>query len=129
MSKIDFGESAKVGNLLLSAGVALIKSGAGSSKVITNISRFANAYGYEANVDLSTRNISISLHQESRQNIFSGSRSISTLPGANFKVITAISKLSWDVVEKEISLEDVSKTISEALAIPPYNRFIILFFI
>lgn len=128
MSKIDFGESAKLGNLLLSAGVALIKSGAGSSKVITNISRFANAYGYEANVDLSTRNISISLHQESRQNIFSGSRSISTLPGANFKVITAISKLSWDVVEKEISLEDVSKTISEALAIPPYNRFIILFF-
>lgn len=99
-------ESTRLGNLLLQAGVALIKSGAGSNRVITNISRIASAYGYEANIDLGTRNISISLRQENQENIFSGTRSISTLSGANFKVIAAISQLSWDVVEKKISLEE-----------------------
>lgn len=128
MRSIDFVESAKLGNLLLQIGVALIKSGAGSSRVISNISRFANAYGYEANVDLGTRNISVSLHQENRGNIFSGSRSISTLPGANFKVITAISELSWNVTENKISLEEAAKIIDQTLEIPPYKRSIILLF-
>ena len=100
-------ESRRLGNLLLQAGVALIKSGAGSNRVITNISRIAGAYGYEANIDLGTRNISISLHQENQENMFSGTRSVSTLPGANFKVIAAISQLSWDVIEKKISLDEL----------------------
>ncbi len=121
-------EPARLGNLLLQTGVALIKSGAGSSRVITNISRFAIAYGYEANVDLGTRNISISLHQEARENIFSGSRSIATLPGANFKVIAVISQLSWDVVEKEISLEESAKVINHVFEIPTYKRPVILLF-
>ncbi len=121
-------EPARLGNLLLQAGIALIKSGAGSSRVITNLSRFANAYGYEANVDLGTRNISISLHQENRGNIFSGSRSIATLPGANFKVVTVISQLSWDVVEKKISLEESEKIINQVFDIPTYKRPVILLF-
>jgi uncharacterized membrane protein YjjP (DUF1212 family) len=121
-------EPARLGNLLLQAGVALIKSGAGSSRVITNLSRFAIAYGYEAHVDLGTRNISISLHQEDHENIFSGSRSIATLPGANFKVIDAISQLSWDVVEKKISLDECANVINQVSQIPTYKRPVILLF-
>lgn len=121
-------EPARLGNLLLQTGVALIKSGAGSSRVITNLSRFAIAYGYEANVDLGTRNISISLHKENRGNIFSGSRSIATLPGANFRVISVISRLSWDVMEKKISLEEYAKVINQVPDIPTYKRHVILFF-
>ena len=128
MSNDKSEEPARLGNLLLQTGVALIKSGAGSSRVITNLSRFANAYGYEANVDLGTRNISISLHKEKRGNIFSGSRSIATLPGANFRVISVISRLSWDVMEKKISLEEYANVINQVPDIPTYKRHVILFF-
>lgn len=128
MSNEKSDEPARLGNLLLQTGVALIKSGAGSSRVITNLSRFANAYGYEANVDLGTRNISISLHKEKRGNIFSGSRSIATLPGANFRVISVISRLSWDVMEKKISLEEYANVINQVPDIPTYKRHVILFF-
>ncbi|MCL6260133.1 threonine/serine exporter family protein [Aquiflexum sp. TKW24L] len=128
MSNDRSDEPARLGNLLLQTGVALIKSGAGSSRIITNLSRFAIAYGYEANVDLGTRNISISLHQETKENIFSGSRSIATLPGANFRVISVISRLSWDVMEKKISLEDYAKVINQVPDIPTYKRPVILLF-
>jgi len=128
MSNDRSDEPARLGNLLLQTGVALIKSGAGSSRIITNLSRFAIAYGYEANVDLGTRNISISLHQETKENIFSGSRSIATLPGANFRVISVISRLSWDVMEKKISLKEYAKVINKVHEIPTYKRPVILLF-
>lgn len=119
-------ESARLGNMLLQAGVALIKSGAGSNRVITNISRLASAYGYEANIDLGTRNISISLRQETQKIIFTGTQSIATLPGANFKVLSAISQLSWDAAEKKISLEESATEINKAIDLPPYPRPVIL---
>lgn len=126
MGTNPFEESRRLGNILLQAGVALIKSGAGTNRVITNISRIAGAYGYEANIDMGTRNISISLHQENQENIFSGSRSVSTLPGANFKVIAAISQLSWDVTEKKISLEESVAEINKAIELPHYSRAMVL---
>ncbi|MFD2203879.1 threonine/serine ThrE exporter family protein [Shivajiella indica] len=121
-----FGESSQLGNLLLLLGVALIKSGAGCARIISNISRIANAYGYEANVDLGTRHISISLHMEGKENIFSGSKSIATLPGANFKVITAISKLSWDVADSKINLDELDTLTRNAIDFPHYKRSLIL---
>jgi uncharacterized membrane protein YjjP (DUF1212 family) len=128
MTETNIEEPARLGNLLLQAGVALIKSGAGSSRVITNLSRFAISYGYEANVDLGTRNISLSLYHGKRGNIFTGSRSIATLPGANFRVIAAISQLSWDVVEKKISLDECSHVINQVFELPSYKRPVILLF-
>lgn len=119
-------EPSRLGNLLLQAGVALIKSGAGSSRVVSNLSRFAMAYGYEANIDMGTRNISISLHLENQENIFSGSRSIATLPGANFRVVSAISKLSWDVIEEDINMDMVEERLKKAKEMPMYNRYLIL---
>jgi uncharacterized membrane protein YjjP (DUF1212 family) len=126
MTTLHPAEPSRLGNLLLQAGVALIKSGAGSSRVVSNLSRFAMAYGYEANIDMGTRNISISLHLENQENIFSGSRSIATLPGANFRVVSAISKLSWDVIEEDIALDTVEERLTKAKEMPVYNRYLIL---
>jgi uncharacterized membrane protein YjjP (DUF1212 family) len=126
MTNINSAEPSRLGNLLLQAGVALIKSGAGSSRVVSNLTRFAMAYGYEANIDMGTRNISISLHEEDQDNVFSGSRSISTLPGANFRVVSAISKLSWDVMEETIPLDRVEERLIKAKEMPTYNRYLVL---
>lgn len=126
MTTISAAEPSRLGNLLLQAGVALIKSGAGSSRVVGNLTRFAMAYGYEANIDMGTRNISISLHLENQENIFSGSRSIATLPGANFRVVSAISKLSWDVIEEDINMDAVEERLNKAKEMPVYNRYLIL---
>jgi uncharacterized membrane protein YjjP (DUF1212 family) len=119
-------ESSELGNLLLWAGTALLKAGAGSNRVVMNVARIADAYGYEANIDLSTRNITVSLHCKDQPNVFSGSRSIPNLPGVNFKVLTAISQLSWAVTDKKMSLSETADQLKKATQLAEYPRYIVL---
>jgi uncharacterized membrane protein YjjP (DUF1212 family) len=120
------GDSAELGNLLLTAGASLLKAGAGSSRVVLNVKRMASAYGFESNVDLTTRNISITLHKENQLSIFSGSRSLPEIPGVNFKVIDAISDLSWAVADGGMSLKELGLKLREASVLPHYPRYVIL---
>ena len=119
-------ESSELGNLLLWAGTALLKAGAGSNRVVMNVGRIAAAYGYEANIDLSTRNITVSLHYQDQPNVFSGSRNIPGLPGVNFKVLSAISQLSWDVTDKKMSLSETTDLLNKATQLPEYQRYVVL---
>lgn len=119
-------ESSELGNLLLWAGTALLKAGAGSNRVVMNVGRIAAAYGYEANIDLSTRNITVSLHYRDQPNVFSGSRNIPGLPGVNFKVLSAISQLSWDVTDKKMSLSETTDLLKKATQLPEYPRYVVL---
>ena len=120
-------ESTQLGNLLLWAGTALLKAGAGSNRIVMNIGRIAAAYGYDVNIDLSTRNIMVSLHHQDERGIFSGSRSIPNLPGVNFKVLTAISQLSWAVTEKKMSLSETADQLTKSTQLTEYPRYMVLF--
>jgi uncharacterized membrane protein YjjP (DUF1212 family) len=126
MSNESNWEAADLGNFLLKAGAALIKAGAGSNRVVINIMRFAAAYGFEAQVNPGTRYISVSLFTEQQEAVFSGSRSMPALPGVNFKVITAISQLSWDLTKRKLSLTDADSELDHAIQKPEYHRVIIL---
>jgi uncharacterized membrane protein YjjP (DUF1212 family) len=119
-------ETAELGNLLLQAGISLLKAGAGSSRIITNLNRFAAAYKYEVNIDLGTKNISLTLHSELQQNIFSGSRSMDSQPGSDFRVIADISRLSWDVTEKKIDLISAASELKKAIHSDEYPRAVVL---
>jgi uncharacterized membrane protein YjjP (DUF1212 family) len=119
-------QAADLGNLLLKAGTALLKAGAGSNRIVINLMRFAAAYGYEAQVNLGTRHISVSMYQEGQDCVFSGSRSNPSLPGVNFQLITAISQLSWDVTKNRLSIEEVGNALDTAMRLPEYHRAIIL---
>lgn len=126
MDKQSLYESSELGNLLLLTGTALLKAGAGSNRVVMNVGRITDAFGYEANIDLSTRNITVSLHHQDQPNVFSGSRSIPNLPGVNFKVLAAISQLSWAVTEKKMSLSETTDQLKKATQLPEYPRYIVL---
>ncbi|HLO79997.1 MAG TPA: threonine/serine exporter family protein [Chitinophagaceae bacterium] len=126
MNNIHTVEPAELGKLLLQAGIALLNAGAGSNRIITNLNRLAAAFGYDANIDLSTKNISLSLHTELQENIFSGTRSMSSQPGSNFRVISAISRLSWDVSTKKLGLAETLSELEKAVNADEYQRWVIL---
>jgi uncharacterized membrane protein YjjP (DUF1212 family) len=126
MNNIHPDEPAELGKLLLQAGIALLKAGAGSNRITTNLNRLAAAFGYTANIDLSTKNISLSLSRELQENIFSGTRGMSSQPGSNFRVISAISRLSWDVTEKKLSLDATLSELEKAVNADEYHRWVVL---
>jgi uncharacterized membrane protein YjjP (DUF1212 family) len=112
-----------LGNILLHIGTMLLHAGAGSKRVITNISRIADAYGFVAHATAGTRSISITLQSRSAQgNAYTGTRNTGTLPGVNFAIITAVSRLSWAVTEKPLSLEILKSECIRIQKIPHYSR-------
>jgi uncharacterized membrane protein YjjP (DUF1212 family) len=126
MKHVTAIDPAELGSLLLRTGIGLLKAGAGSGRIDLNVMRLASAYGYLAHIDLSTRSINISLHNDQGQHCFSGSRSMDSVPGVNFKVISETSRLSWTVAEKGILLSEASVQLEEILNQPHYSRFVVL---
>jgi len=118
-------EASELGDFLLRAGTALIKAGAGSNRVVTNVTRLATAFGYGAEVNPGTRFIAISLFS-GQENIFTGTRSMPALPGVNFGVISAVSQLSWDITEKNIDFQSARRALDSAIQVPEYSRPVIL---
>lgn len=119
-------DSAALGNLLLRAGIALLKAGAGSSRVVVTLRRFAAAYGCEAHIDLGTRSVSVTLLDKMQGHIFSSVRSMHELPGVNFKAIDAISRLSWTVTDSEVPLAEAALMLDKAEEMPHYPRWLVL---
>jgi uncharacterized membrane protein YjjP (DUF1212 family) len=119
-------DASEWGQVFLKAGIFLLDAGASSGRIITNVSRMAAAYGYEAHVNLSTRYISITLQTQSGDIHFTGSRAMTGLPGVNFKVIAAISQLSWDVTQRPLTPYELNLELDNILKLPRYNRALIL---
>jgi uncharacterized membrane protein YjjP (DUF1212 family) len=118
--------TSELGELLLKAGISLLEAGAASSRVVMNVVRLAAAFGYDAHVDLSTRNITVSLQTKDQGIVFSGSHSMPSLPGVNFRVVAAISRLSWAVTEQKMTLAEAGGGLEKALHLAHYHRLVVL---
>ena len=130
MSQLHIQQSplnpAELGTLLLRVGISLLKSGAGSSRVVLTVTRFARAYGHEVHISLDSRSISLSLHDDQGAQVFSGARSMDALPGVNFKVIDGISRLGWTLTENPAPLQEAASMLDQVADMPHYPRWMVL---
>jgi uncharacterized membrane protein YjjP (DUF1212 family) len=111
--------------LLLEAGSLLMSSGANTSRIRTNIMRMANAYGYNAELLVTHRALMLTLYDEDRDYFFS--RLKRTSPhGANFRMVSGISRMSWSIVEEKWSLEQARQELDRLKALAYYPRWITL---
>ncbi|MDE3235706.1 MAG: threonine/serine exporter family protein [Bacteroidota bacterium] len=121
-------EATELGSLLLDVGVSLLQSGASCSRIRITMRRFATAYHYDAHISIGPKSISLTLNDEQEQPVFTGVHS-TPAQGVNFKIISGISRLSWDTVEHKLSLQQVRNELNRLLSLPHYPRWVILFFV
>ncbi|MEL7586299.1 MAG: threonine/serine exporter family protein [Prolixibacteraceae bacterium] len=111
--------------LLLEAGALLMSSGANTSRIRTNIMRIAGAYGYNAELLVTHRALMLTLYDDDKDYFFS--RLKRTSPhGANFRMVSGISRMSWSIVQEKWSLDQVQEEIDRLKSLPHYPRWIIL---
>ncbi len=111
--------------LLLEIGSLLMASGANTNRIRITILRIANAYGYNAELLVTHRALMLTVYDEDRDHFFS--RLKRTLPhGANFKMVSGISRMSWRIVEERWSLEQVQDEIDRLKSVPHYPRLVVL---
>ncbi len=113
------------GSLLLDAALSLLKSGASSDRIRTNIQRLATPSGLTPNISIMPLSISISLHHDGSQIRYSGTGSIPA-QGVNFEVVSGISQLSWKVHENTCSIGEAVAELARLQALPHYNRWLLL---
>ena len=128
MDQKKITETKELGSLLLDVGVSLLSSGASCSRIRITMKRLATTYDHDAHISIAPKSISLTLNDEDDNVLFNGMRS-TPAQGVNFKTISGISRLSWDAVENDLSLQQVRDELNRLLSLPHYPRIIILIFV
>ncbi|WP_212733418.1 threonine/serine exporter family protein [Sunxiuqinia elliptica] len=111
----------KLCKLLLEIGALLMSSGANSSRIRITITRIANSYGYNAELLITHRALMLTLFDEEKDYFFS--RLKRTSPhGANFKMVSGISRMSWKIVEEKWDLNQIQQELERLKSLPHYSR-------
>ena len=126
MKTITLKEDAQaVGNILLEIGALLMSSGANSNRIRVTMERIANGLGYKTELLITHRALMLTIIEKDQQHFFS--RLKRTSPhGVNFRVVSGISHLSWNVLEQNWTVAQISAEVQRLKALPHYPRLVVL---
>jgi uncharacterized membrane protein YjjP (DUF1212 family) len=114
-----------LGTALLKTGTLLMSAGANTGRVRTTVNRIAEAFGYSVELHISQRAITLTIMDEDELSFFSRLRR--TPPHViNFQTITAISTISWLVIEEQWTIEQYSIELKKVDNIPHFPRWMVL---
>src|SRR6187402_1152609 len=121
-------EANELGAILLDVGINLLGAGASCNRIRITMRRLAAVYDYTPHISIAPKSVSLTLDQQDDHAVFSGIRSI-PIQGVNFKIISGISRLSWDAVEGKFSIKQTRDELNRLLALPHYPRLVVLLFV
>lgn len=115
-----------LGTFMLEVGIMLLRSGASTKRIRITLRRLSNAYGYHLDDHVEPRAVSLSLWKNARKGeVFNGTRVAGGLV-INFKIISGISRMSWAVVEKSWTEEELWTELNRLKSLEDYPRVIVL---
>ncbi|MEI6950419.1 threonine/serine exporter family protein [Paraflavisolibacter sp. H34] len=115
----------ELGATLLEIGALLMSAGANTGRIRTTIHRISGAFGYQSELLIQHRALVLSISDDKTESIFN--RLKRTSPhGVNFRLVSGISRMSWQVVEEGWSLEQINGELQRLRALPHYPRLLVL---
>lgn len=119
----------RVASSLLEIGSLLMSSGASTGRIRVIINRISQALGYNPELMITHRAIILTLTDaDGDETSFSRIKRISP-HGVNFTMVSGLSHLSWNIVDKNWGLNKVEEEIERLKSIPHYPRIMVLGFI
>ena len=123
--KILKEDAQSVGNILLEIGALLMSSGASTNRTRITMGRIAKGLGYGIELLITQRALMLTIIEKDQQHFFSRLKRISP-HGVNFRIVSGISHLSWNVMEQHWTVSQISEEIQRLKSLPHYPRPIIL---
>jgi uncharacterized membrane protein YjjP (DUF1212 family) len=118
-------DAQSVGNILLEIGASLMSSGASTHRTRITMERIAKGLGHGVELLITQRALMLTIIEKDHSHFFSRMKRISP-HGVNFRVVSGISHLSWDVMEKDYTVAQISDELQRLKALPQYPRLVIL---
>jgi len=125
MKKEEIRDIKEIGSMLLEVGTLLMSSGATTGRVRNTVNRISEAFGYNTDMLVTNRAITISINDENDQHLFNSMKRTSP-HGVNYKIVSGISRMSWRVVNEKWTLEQITKELERLTSLPHYPRLLIL---
>ncbi len=114
-----------VGSILLETGSLLMSSGASTNRIRVTLARIAKGLGYGTELLITHRALMLTIIEKEQQHFFS--RLKRTSPhGVNFRIVSGISHLSWNVLEQKWTVAQISAELKRLKSLPHYPRLVIL---
>lgn len=121
-------DSQSAGTILLETGALLMSSGASTHRTRVTLERMAKGLGYGIELLITHRALMLTIIEKDQQHFFS--RLKRTSPhGVNFRIVSGISHLSWNVMEQGWTIAQIAEELQRLKALPHYPRLVILGFV
>lgn len=118
-------DAQSVGNILLEIGALLMSSGASTNRTRITMNRIAKGLGYGIELLITQRALMLTIIEKDQQLFFSRLKRISP-HGVNFRIVSGISHLSWNVMEQHWTVNQISEEVQRLKSLPHYPRPVIL---
>lgn len=123
--KILKEDAQSVGNILLEIGALLMSSGASTNRTRITMGRIAKGLGYGIELLITQRALMLTIIEKDQQHFFSRMKRISP-HGVNFRIVSGISHLSWNVMEQNWTVSQIAEELHRLKSLPHYPRPVIL---
>lgn len=117
--------ASELGPFLLDIGANLLRAGASSKRVALTMKRFASAGAFEPHVAVGLHAVALTLNDENGQSVYSATHDIPAV-GVNFKIISGISRLSWDFTALKMTIDEARVELDRLEQLPHYSRWVVL---
>ena len=122
-------EIRELSNFLLDFSTTLMGAGVHTSRVVRNVRRIAGSFGYDVEMTIFQKHITMSILHGSDDSI--RRTSVRAIPAAafNFNTISQLSSLSWAAHDEHLPLEELRKRYESIVAEPRISRWWVLFLV
>lgn len=118
-------DAQSAGIILLEIGSLLMSSGASTHRTRITMERIAKGLGYGIELLITQRALMLTIIEKNQEHFFSRLKRISP-HGVNFRMVSGISHLSWNVMEKGWTMAQISEELDRLKALPHYPRLVVL---
>lgn len=116
----------ELSNFLLDFATTLMAVGSHTSRVVRNVARIADTFGYGVDMTVFQRNITMTIKHRDDYSI--RRTYVRRIPASalNFRTISDLSSLSWDTYDHRLELSEIQKRYSRIITRPPLSRWLVL---
>ena len=119
----------QIADLLTDIACELMASGAHTMRILQNVSRMAESFGY--NLDLSVFQLSMMMTITSKE---APNKRLTQIKKTrhlliNFNIVSDLSALSWDTFDKNLSYEEIRVRFNEITSQKRISRWLVLFLV
>ena len=113
----------KATELFADLSATLIMSGANTNRALRNVKRIAEHFNYKCQIFHSYSGVGLTVQDKETKEKFTEFVNI-PVHGINFNAVSDISILSWEVLDDNLTLEEVRKRLNEIKAKPHYKKYV-----